>query len=468
MRSAEANRTTGETRIHLFLDLEGLGKSDIDTGVGFLDHMLVLLAKHSGFDLVVKCDGDTYVDDHHSVEDIGISLGQAFAEAIGDKRGIFRYADTTLAMDEALILTSVDISGRSYLAYNMDIPTETVGTFDTELVEEFLLGFVRHAGITLHVRQLAGKNSHHIIEGMFKSLAHTLRKAVAFDERFRDEIPSTKGILTENTFEEEFFLPDTRRTPASSAGSNGSTARAPSPVSQQSASALRTGVSMGMTSSPSGPKIDSPQPVVSRGLGDGSYAKGIAKGVTQALNREEYERFSLLDDSEADVNVATGAGTGAAGNVSGNVAGNAAGARNNAAARGLAGNAQSGAQNATGTANGASETNGVNAANAVQARGMNTSRNSGGSAAGIGGASAAPATHEKLSLKDRVLRRNAVDDVTMVQSSVLQRSQGQRSAGSKELDQTRTSISGSNSRESSRKLSSTEALEKELQEKGLL
>ena len=470
MRSAEANRTTGETRIHLFLDLEGLGKSDIDTGVGFLDHMLVLLAKHSGFDLVVKCDGDTYVDDHHSVEDIGISLGQAFAEAIGDKRGIFRYADTTLAMDEALILTSVDISGRSYLAYNMDIPTEKVGTFDTELVEEFLLGFVRHAGITLHVRQLAGKNSHHIIEGMFKSLAHTLRKAVAFDERFRDEIPSTKGILTENTFEEEFFLPDTRQTPASSAGSNGSTARAASPVMPQNAAASsRAGVSMGMTSSPSGPQIDSQQPVVSRGLGDGSYAKGIAKGVTQALNREEYERFSLLDDSEADgLNAATGAGTGAAGNVSGNATGNAAGARNNAAARGLAGGAQSGAQNAAGSANGASAANGSNAANTVQARGLNTSRNSGGSAAGTGGASAAPATHEKLSLKDRVLRRNAVDDVTMVQSSVLQRSQGQRSAGSKELDQTRTSISGSERRESSRKLSSTEALEKELQEKGLL
>ncbi len=464
MRNAEVNRETGETKIQLFLDLDGTGKSNIDTGIGFMDHMLTLLAKHSGFDLMVHCDGDTYVDDHHSVEDIGISLGQAFAEAIGDKRGIYRYADTTLAMDEALILTSVDISGRSYLAYNMDIPTEKVGTFDTELAEEFILGFVRNANVTLHIRQLAGTNSHHIIEGMFKSLAHTLRKAVAFDERFRDEIPSTKGILTENTFEEEFFLPDTRQTPASSAGSNGSTARAASPVMPQNAAASsRAGVSMGITNSPSGPQIDSQQPVVSRGLGDGSYAKGIAKGVTQALNREEYERFSLLDDSEADVlNAATGAGTGAAGNVSGNATGNAAGARNNAAARGLAGGAQSGAQTVAGSANGA------NAANTVQARGLNTSRNSGGSAASTGGASAAPATHEKLSLKDRVLRRNAVDDVTMVQSSVLQRSQGQRSAGSKELDQTRTSISGSNSRESNRKLSSTEALEKELQEKGLL
>jgi len=197
MRNAEVNRETKETKIQLWLELDGTGKSDIDTGIGFMDHMLTLLAKHSGFDLVVHCDGDTYVDDHHSVEDIGISFGRAFSDAIWEKRGICRYGDTTLPMDEALILTAVDISGRACLCYDMDIPTEKVGTFDTELVEEFLTGFVRNAGITLHVRQLAGRNSHHIIEGMFKSLGHTLRKAVAIDERFRNEIPSTKGTLSE-------------------------------------------------------------------------------------------------------------------------------------------------------------------------------------------------------------------------------------------------------------------------------
>ena len=195
MRKAEVNRSTGETQVQLYLDLDGSGWSEIDTGIGFMDHMLVLLAKHAGFDLKVKCQGDVYVDDHHSVEDIGISLGLAFAKALGDKQGICRYGDTTLAMDEALILTSLDISGRSYLDYRMEIPTEKVGTFDTELAEEFVMGFVRNAGVTLHIRQLAGTNSHHIIEGMFKSLAHTLRKAVAVDERFRNEIPSTKGRI---------------------------------------------------------------------------------------------------------------------------------------------------------------------------------------------------------------------------------------------------------------------------------
>lgn len=195
MRNAEVNRDTAETKIQLTLQIDGVGKSNINTGIGFLDHMLTLLAKHSGFDLMVRCDGDTHVDDHHSVEDIGISLGQAFAQAVGDKRGIYRYADTTLAMDEALVLTSVDISGRSYLAYNMDIPTEKVGTFDTELVEEFMLGFVRNANVTLHIRQLAGTNSHHIIEGMFKSLGHTLRKATEINARFENGIPSTKGLL---------------------------------------------------------------------------------------------------------------------------------------------------------------------------------------------------------------------------------------------------------------------------------
>lgn len=195
MRNAEIRRDTAETKISISLTLEGTGKSKIDTGVGFLDHMLTLFAKHGRFDLAVKCSGDYYVDDHHSVEDIGISLGQAFSEALGDKKGIKRYADTTLPMDEALILTSVDISGRDYLAYGLDIPTQKVGTFDTELVKEFMLGFVRNSNMTLHIVQLAGENSHHIIEGTFKSLARTLKKAVEIDPDYADEIPSTKGVL---------------------------------------------------------------------------------------------------------------------------------------------------------------------------------------------------------------------------------------------------------------------------------
>lgn len=195
MRNAEIRRDTAETKISISLTLEGTGKSKIDTGVGFMDHMLTLFAKHGRFDLAVKCKGDTYVDDHHSVEDIGISLGQAFSEALGDKKGIRRYADTTLPMDEALILTSVDISGRDLLAYRLDIPTQKVGTFDTELVKEFMLGFVRNSNMTLHIVQLAGENSHHIIEGTFKSLARTLKKAVEIDPDYADEIPSTKGVL---------------------------------------------------------------------------------------------------------------------------------------------------------------------------------------------------------------------------------------------------------------------------------
>ncbi|MBQ4288631.1 MAG: imidazoleglycerol-phosphate dehydratase HisB [Clostridia bacterium] len=195
MRKGEIARKTAETDIRLSLELDGTGASKIDTGVGFLDHMLTLLSKHGRFDLDVWCKGDTDVDFHHTVEDIGIALGEAFHEAIGDKKGITRYADTTLPMDEALILTSVDISGRSYLAYEADIPTQKVGEFDTELVEEFFLGFTRTADITLHIRKLAGRNSHHIIEGIFKSFARTMRKAVEIEERFRDEIPSTKGIL---------------------------------------------------------------------------------------------------------------------------------------------------------------------------------------------------------------------------------------------------------------------------------
>ena len=195
MRNATINRKTAETDIALKLNLDGKGTSSIDSGCGFLDHMLTLFARHGRFDLAVCCKGDTFVDDHHTVEDIGIALGQAFAEALADKRGITRYGDTVLPMDEALILTAVDISGRGYLGYELQIPTEKVGTFDTELVEEFWLAFTRNAGVTLHIRQLSGRNSHHIIEGAFKSVARSLRAAVAIDRDYSDEIPSTKGVL---------------------------------------------------------------------------------------------------------------------------------------------------------------------------------------------------------------------------------------------------------------------------------
>ena len=195
MRTASINRKTAETDISLTLNLDGKGESAVNTGVGFLDHMLTLFAKHGRFDLTITCSGDTYVDDHHSVEDIGIALGQAFAEATGEKRGINRYGSMMLPMDEALILTAVDLSGRSYLNYDLQIPTQKVGTFDTELVEEFFLGFVRNAQVTLHIRQMAGTNSHHIIEGTFKSVARSLRAAVAIDPTCADEIPSTKGVL---------------------------------------------------------------------------------------------------------------------------------------------------------------------------------------------------------------------------------------------------------------------------------
>ena len=195
MRSAEIVRTTAETDISLNLSLDGTGKSVIDTGCGFLDHMLTLFAKHGRFDLNVTCKGDTYVDDHHTVEDIGIALGQAFAIALGDKRGIVRYGSLILPMDESLILSAVDLSGRSYLGYELQIPTEKVGSFDTELVEEFWLAFTREAKCNLHIRLLAGRNSHHIIEGAFKSVARSLRQAVAIDPDFANEIPSTKGVL---------------------------------------------------------------------------------------------------------------------------------------------------------------------------------------------------------------------------------------------------------------------------------
>ena len=195
MRGAELARRTAETDIRLSLDLDGAGRSEIDTGCGFLDHMLTLFARHGRFDLNISCKGDTYVDGHHTVEDVGICLGDAFAQALGDKRGILRYGSCALPMDEALILTAVDISGRGMLCYGLEIPTQKVGTFDTELTKEFLIAFARRADMTVHVRQLAGENSHHIIEGAFKSLARSLRTAVSIDRDFAQEIPSTKGVL---------------------------------------------------------------------------------------------------------------------------------------------------------------------------------------------------------------------------------------------------------------------------------
>lgn len=195
MRTASIQRDTLETQIALTIDLDGRGESSVSTGCGFLDHMLTLFARHGRFDLTVSCNGDHQVDDHHTVEDVGICLGTAFREALGDRKGICRYGSTTLPMDETLILSAVDISGRSMLRYTASIPTEKVGTFDTELAEEFWTAFARCAGITLHIRQLDGTNSHHIIEGMFKSVARSLRAAVAIDQDFRDEIPSTKGVL---------------------------------------------------------------------------------------------------------------------------------------------------------------------------------------------------------------------------------------------------------------------------------
>ena len=195
MRSSTINRKTAETDIQLSLNLDGKGEANVSTGCGFLDHMLTLFARHGRFDLTVNCKGDTYVDDHHTVEDVAICLGKAFDEALGDKKGITRYGNMLLPMDEALILSAVDISGRAYLGYKLEIPALKVGTFDTELCEEFWLGFVRNAALTLHIRQLAGTNSHHIIEGAFKSVARSLRAAVAIDPAAADEIPSTKGVL---------------------------------------------------------------------------------------------------------------------------------------------------------------------------------------------------------------------------------------------------------------------------------
>ncbi|MEE3488300.1 MAG: imidazoleglycerol-phosphate dehydratase HisB [Bulleidia sp.] len=195
-RTASIRRTTAETDITLKVSLDGKGSdSHISTGIGFLDHMLVLFSMHSGFTLDLTCKGDTWVDDHHSTEDIGIALGLAVREALGERRGITRYASIALPMDEALILCAVDISGRGALYYKADFETEKIGTFDTQLVEEFLRAFAVNAGITLHVQELAGHNSHHVAEGMFKALGRTMRQAVSVDARFADQVPSTKGVL---------------------------------------------------------------------------------------------------------------------------------------------------------------------------------------------------------------------------------------------------------------------------------
>ena len=195
MRNAEIKRKTGETDIILTLNLDGEGETKINTGIGFLDHMLTLFARHGGFALQITCEGDTWVDGHHSAEDIGICLGMAFREALGDCRGIIRYGSMILPMDETLILSAVDISGRSYLAINLELGAEKVGDFDTELCEEFFCAFVREAKITLHIRQLSGRNSHHIIEGIYKSVARSLFEALSKDERFAGDIPSTKGVI---------------------------------------------------------------------------------------------------------------------------------------------------------------------------------------------------------------------------------------------------------------------------------
>lgn len=195
MRKSEIIRKTAETDIILQLDLDGSGRSDIDTGCGFLDHMLTLFSRHGRFDLQIRCKGDTQVDYHHTTEDIGIALGTAFKEALGDMKGITRYGDIILPMDETLMVCAVDISGRDCLGCDAAIPAAKVGDFDTELVKEFFLGFVRKAEVTLHFKQLAGENTHHIIEAMFKAFGRTMGKAVKIDEIYKDEIPSTKGVL---------------------------------------------------------------------------------------------------------------------------------------------------------------------------------------------------------------------------------------------------------------------------------
>lgn len=195
MREATIKRETKETKINLNINLDGKGTSNINTGCGFFDHMLELFARHSRFDLNVVCDGDINVDYHHTVEDVGIVLGQAIKKALGDMKGIIRYGTTILPMDESLILTAIDISGRSYLKFDLPTRVNKIGEFPVELVEEFFLAFVRHAGLTLHVVKMAGTNAHHIVEGAFKSFARSLKSAVAIDKEFANEIPSTKGVL---------------------------------------------------------------------------------------------------------------------------------------------------------------------------------------------------------------------------------------------------------------------------------
>ena len=195
MKPVELQRKTNETAIELTFNAYGHGNAKIDTGCGFLDHMLTLFTRHGGFDISLLCTGDTHVDDHHTTEDIGIALGTAFYDALGNKAGINRYGHTILPMDDALIISAIDFSGRAFLGYDVDLLTEKVGDFDTELVEEFFLGFVRNAELTLHIKQFDGENTHHIIEGTFKSVARSLSQAVAIDPKFKDEIPSTKGVL---------------------------------------------------------------------------------------------------------------------------------------------------------------------------------------------------------------------------------------------------------------------------------
>ena len=195
MRTANIQRDTRETQIKLSLNLDGSGKAEISTGCGFLDHMLELFARHGDFDLSVTCHGDTQVDCHHSVEDTGICLGRAFQEALGDKRGIVRYGQFLLPMDETLVLCAVDLSGRDYLGWAVDLPSSKVGNFDTELAQEFWLAFVRNCPGSVHIRKLAGENTHHILEAVFKGMGRTLKEAAALDEKHRDEIPSTKGVL---------------------------------------------------------------------------------------------------------------------------------------------------------------------------------------------------------------------------------------------------------------------------------
>ena len=195
MRTSDINRETRETQITLTLDLDGTGKAEIASGCGFLDHMLELFARHGDFDLTVKCSGDTRVDYHHGVGDIGICLGRAFAEALGDKRGINRYGQFLLPMDETLVLCACDLSGRDYLGWGVELPSMTVGDFDTELAEEFWLAFVRNCPASVHIRQMAGRNTHHILEAVFKGMGRTLKEAVAYDPKHADEIPSTKGVL---------------------------------------------------------------------------------------------------------------------------------------------------------------------------------------------------------------------------------------------------------------------------------